>query len=1091
MREICNTLIRQACKYLSGDRIFEMIEQEQSRQAVEMLRTTLRVFGQFKSTYFDYKAKANEEVPQNKWSKVQNNAIFIRLDSFLERCHDILELTQTIMQFSKLAKIEVGGTKGKTLTTSVMQIFSDFQSTVDAIKNVDYDIMDLDVKQFEEAWYDFRSRSKELERRLGSVMTQGFDDCTTITGQFKLLDSFDSLVNRPIIADELERKYVELINSYSEDLHHVQHIFMESREDPPISHNLPPIAGALSWCRGLHERVRLPMDKLKLLDRKIMEREEAREVIAEYTTFLGHLADFERSKIDAWGESIESSSQAKLKNPLLRKEEDLAHQSNMGLLYVNFDPLLVRLLREVKYFLLLGLQVPESALEIFGRSEVFRRHMGNLDLIVNMYNNIQTSLLPVERPLLRNQTEKIDRLLAQGIGAATASSGKNKGKSLNWKSNGIELFINEAMAEVREVDETLVVMKANLKRVEELLDTWSASSLFSRYNKASTVNDFEQLQKQVRSQRYHIIKEGGSEIHKLLKDTNKKLKVSQGLPDWRAYVDFINNIVVGGLVQVIIVSLEVVEQQIDPANITRQNLAPMIEIELDLFGGNVHFLPEVGFVSTSDADKQGIRNIVQGWIDSFVAVSAVFKRLDSGEGNYLKEMQDDPYVQMLLASINSLLGGMEEKGNAYRKTYEQYEYLWSTDLNEMFAQFLEDAVIKEVPNKGDGEVDDAEGKGEEEGEEKGEDVEVPLDLAKFDKKIREYLEVQSEIADLKPVHDMDFLRINAQPIKQALGTWVTKWMYLYTQHLQTHIVSKLQDVASFIQTVNAGLDIKPDNQASLMEVMTHIRDVRKRMHFMENTFQPLRDMVMLLKTHGISMELGMVGSMQALDFLEAAPLEWDNTVNKTFRVKEEIQPLQNAMVETIKSDINAFSGRMETFVKEFHANGPFEWSPQEGDNVHSVYSKIDEYQVKLVKMETEAQAFTELEELFELTSSRHTRLKDMRMELQLLKMVWDTICLVQFLFSSWKSTLWADIDTEVLLDETKMLQTQIKKLPRRVRDWDVYQNLEAEVRNMATVLPLVHELHSPAMRDRHWKALITVPGTSSARCIQLQRSASI
>ena len=623
-------------------------------------------------------------------------------------------------------------------------------------------------------------------------------------------------------------------------------------------------------------------------------------------------------------------------------------------------------------------------------------------------------------------------------------------------------------------------MKANLKRVEELLDTWSASSLFSRYNKASTVKDFEQLQKQVRSQRYHVIKEGGSEIHKLLKDTNKKLKVSQGLPDWKAYVDFINNIVVGGLVQVIIVSLEILEQQIDPINIVRQNLAPMIEIELDLFGGHVHFLPEVGFVSTSDVDKQGIRNIVQGWIDSFVAVSAVFKRLDSGEGNYLKEMQDDPFVQMLLASINSLLGDMEKKGNDYRKNYEKYSYLWSTDLNEMFQAFLEDAVVAESPVGGaeageageDGE-EKADGKGDD-ADEEGAEVATTLDLVKFDKKIREYLEVQSEIADLKPVHDMDFLRINAQPIKQALGTWVTKWMYLYTQHLQTHISGKLQDVAAFIKQVNSGLDIKPDNQSSLMTVMTHIRDVRKRMAYMEHTFQPLRDMVMLLKTHGISMDLGMVGEMQALDFLEAAPLEWDNTVNKTFRVKEEIQPLQNAMVETIKNDITQFSGRMEAFVKEFHANGPFKWSPDEGDNVHSVYAKIDESQQKLVKMETEAQAFTELEELFELTSSRHTRLKDMRLELGLLKMVWDTICLVQFLFSSWKSTLWADIDTEVLLDETKMLQTQIKKLPRRVRDWDVYQNLEAEVRNMATVLPLVHELHSPAMRDRHWKALITV-----------------
>ena len=38
----------------------------------------------------------------------------------------------------------------------------------------------------------------------------------------------------------------------------------------------------------------------------------------------------------------------------------------------------------------------------------------------------------------------------------------------------------------------------------------------------------------------------GNEIHLLMKDTNKKLKVSQGLPDWKAYLDFVNDIIVGG-----------------------------------------------------------------------------------------------------------------------------------------------------------------------------------------------------------------------------------------------------------------------------------------------------------------------------------------------------------------------------------------------------------------------------------------------------------------------------------------------------------------------------------------------------------------
>ena len=165
IREICNTLIRQACKFIDGNRVFEMIEADETKTAIDMLHSIVRVFGSFKSIYFDYKAKANQECPNNQW-KVQNNAVFVRLDSFLERCHDILDLSNTIMAFSKLAKIEVGGTKGKTLTTSINQIYFDFNAAVGAVKNVDYDVMDLSdssAKAFENNYYEFRGKIKELE----------------------------------------------------------------------------------------------------------------------------------------------------------------------------------------------------------------------------------------------------------------------------------------------------------------------------------------------------------------------------------------------------------------------------------------------------------------------------------------------------------------------------------------------------------------------------------------------------------------------------------------------------------------------------------------------------------------------------------------------------------------------------------------------------------------------------------------------------------------------------------------------------------------------------------------------------------------
>lgn len=415
VREVCNTIVRQALSFVNGPTLFDLVEEQSSGEAVNMLKTTLRVCGVFKTSFFDAKAKSLEETPNNTW-RVQNSAIFGRLDNFLERCHDMKDFANTVVQFSLLANIEVGGTKGKTLTNSVHQIHSDFQTAVARFQSVKYDVMDVDCKGFDDDFYEFRVRVKELERRLASVLTQAFDDMPTIGGRFKLLDSFTGLLHRNSVRDELERKHHALLAAYSADLAEVQRMFNEGKARPPIAHNLPPIAGALSWCRGLRERVSMPMRKLKALDRAILSREDAKEIVKVYTGLVAALAEFEHTKIEEWGRHIEHSSQEKLKLPLLRTQ-----RARPNLLSVNFDPALVRLLREVKYFLLLGLRVPDSALEIYKRAETFRKHTGNLDLIVNMHNAIQMQLLPVERPLMQQYLNRMRQALAPGL------------KSLNWK----------------------------------------------------------------------------------------------------------------------------------------------------------------------------------------------------------------------------------------------------------------------------------------------------------------------------------------------------------------------------------------------------------------------------------------------------------------------------------------------------------------------------------------------------------------------------------------------------------------------------------------------------------------------------------
>jgi len=227
-----------------------------------------------------------------------------------------MHLTSTIIQFSALQKIDIGNTKGKTLTATVEQIFQEFTLAQNQFTAITYDIMDIEMREFDDDFYKFRQRIKELERRIASILTQGFDDCDTIIGKFKLLDSFASLLNRPIIQDELEKKHIVLLELYKTDLKVVGTLFIEGKalvdsndEKAPIFKNLPPISGALNWTNGLLERIDEPMDKLSKLSQSIQDREEFKDVQKLYISLCKNLKEYNKIKVAQWEQGVEKNTE--------------------------------------------------------------------------------------------------------------------------------------------------------------------------------------------------------------------------------------------------------------------------------------------------------------------------------------------------------------------------------------------------------------------------------------------------------------------------------------------------------------------------------------------------------------------------------------------------------------------------------------------------------------------------------------------------------------------------------------------------------------------------------------------------------------
>jgi dynein heavy chain len=285
------------------------------------------------------------------------------------------DITRTVVQFSQLDEIEIGGTKGKSLTIAAQAIWSDFQTSIARFELIEYDMMDVSSDGFANDYYEFRQEIKELERRLSSLLVQAFDDAACMQARFNLLDSFRNLLQRPNIESEIEKRMMTLISNYGIDLTIVQELFLNHRDEPDVANNLPPVSGAISWCRGLIERIYIPHTKLQGMS-KMLESDESKEILKRYHSLRSSLEEYVIQKVGEWGRDVENASQSKLRLPLLKRERESKY------LHVNFSSNLTKLLREVRYFLLMDLIVPESAVVIFGKTEYFRSLNHGLDRVV-------------------------------------------------------------------------------------------------------------------------------------------------------------------------------------------------------------------------------------------------------------------------------------------------------------------------------------------------------------------------------------------------------------------------------------------------------------------------------------------------------------------------------------------------------------------------------------------------------------------------------------------------------------------------------------------------------------------------------------
>jgi dynein heavy chain len=186
----------------------------------------------------------------------------------------------------------------------------------------------------------------------------------------------------------------------------------------------------------------------------------ATDIRQQYEFVKQALDDFIQRQFKEWSYHIENEPTKKLECPLIKRIND------GGYLQANFDPSLIKLLQEIKFWERLGFEIPSYASEILTRKVELRTARENVMLIVRDYNRILDKLDNHERILFKERIKQLDKKLAPGLNTIDC---RVSASELNQHVDKFKESYRHCIKLCKKISETLFV-KIDTRKIFENLE---------------------------------------------------------------------------------------------------------------------------------------------------------------------------------------------------------------------------------------------------------------------------------------------------------------------------------------------------------------------------------------------------------------------------------------------------------------------------------------------------------------------------------------------------------------------------------------------------------------------------------------------
>ncbi|KFD71623.1 hypothetical protein M514_05338 [Trichuris suis] len=343
------------------------------------------------------------------------------------------------------------------------------------------------------------------------------------------------------------------------------------------------------------------------------------------------------------------------------------------------------------------------------------------------------------------------------------------------------------------------------------------------------------------------------------------------------------------------------------------------------------------------------------------------------------------------------------------------------------------------------------------------------DLCRWMRTLHEIKEARATFDTSETRKEFGVVIIDFAKVQSKVFLKYDSWHKEILQRFGTLLGSEMHKLYSTINKSRNQLEQQNVDVSSTSEAVgfiTYVQNLKRQVKEWENNVENFKEAQRILERQRFQFPANWLYS-------ENFEGEWLAFSDILVRRDRAIQNQVNVLQAKIRQENSVVETRSGEIIADWNANKPIA-----GDQRPSVAMQtLSIYEAKLLRLKEERDNIVRAKEALELKETAHPtvhgeRLKVAIEELNDLKHVWEALDPIYQELDEVKERAWLSIQPRKLRHNIDSLLNRMKELSANYRSYDAYDHLKRLLQGYIKVNPIIVELKSDALKERHWKQLM-------------------